>query len=475
MRKAIRITQYSILGVCLIAFALWIFTTNTPLTGASALAGGVCCALFGLTAYYSVPGVFRFFAGEPEADAAAGLGKRSLYPARRHPWLKMLLLLLAVRVGILLLAYLIELLLHGYSGGLIDRLWLWNKGDAPHYMGIAQNWYVTERDPRFHIVFFPLYPVVVRLIKGLFLEPLYAGLIVNVICAALCGYFLYELALLDMDRAGAKRVVRYLYLLPAAFLLAAPMSDALFLMLSIACAWLLRKKHFVFACVIGGLAAFTRVLGILLAALILMEMLSETLREKKTLAIITAKDVWRQVGRYAALLLVPFGLLLYLYINYAVTGNALQFLIYQKEHWGQGVGLFFSTAAYQTDYLLKNWGSDNAAAFGLWLPNLLYLLGSLGLYLYAVLRGRRKKSEGTALRPYAVRPSYTVYFLLYYAVAMGATWLLSAPRYLTCAFPLAFALEGCFKTPRARALAAVLFIALQLLYLAAYVAGWPVY
>ncbi|MCW4031638.1 MAG: hypothetical protein NWE80_04665, partial [Candidatus Bathyarchaeota archaeon] len=39
-----------------------------------------------------------------------------------------------------------------------------SKWDSPHYMYIAQNGYVNEGDPANFIVFFPLYPLLVRLI-----------------------------------------------------------------------------------------------------------------------------------------------------------------------------------------------------------------------------------------------------------------------------------------------------------------------
>ena len=34
--------------------------------------------------------------------------------------------------------------------------------DADHYLGIIENWYVAEGDPRLHIVFLPLYPALAR-------------------------------------------------------------------------------------------------------------------------------------------------------------------------------------------------------------------------------------------------------------------------------------------------------------------------
>ena len=73
------------------------------------------------------------------------------------------------------------------------------------------------------------------------------------------GYLLYELALLDTDRRTALRAVKYLCILPATCLFCAPMSDSLFLFLTLACVYLARKKWYVFSAILGFFAAFTRV------------------------------------------------------------------------------------------------------------------------------------------------------------------------------------------------------------------------
>lgn len=46
-----------------------------------------------------------------------------------------------------------------------------------------------------------------------------------------------------------------------------------------------------------------------------------------------------------------------------------------------------------------------------------------------------------------LRPSYTAYFMAYYVIAIGATWLLSGPRYLLTLFPIPMALAVIGKKP----------------------------
>lgn len=165
-------------------------------------------------------------------------------------------------------------------------------------------------------------------------------------------------------------------------------------------------------------------------------------------------------GRCAALLLIPLGLGLYLFVNYRLTGDWFRFLQYQQENWSQRPGWFFNTAEYQTIYALNAAREGSTAFYGLWLPNLVHLFGALALVIAAQKR---------------LRPSYVAYFIAYYAVTMGATWLLSAPRYLTAAFPLALSLAALTERKWADALATAACLAGLLYYLFAFLQRWSVY
>ena len=68
--------------------------------------------------------------------------------------------MLITRLFLFALAYALRATGGVYEGGIWDTLQAcWLKSDSPSYLGIAENWYVTEGDPRFHIVFFPFYPI----------------------------------------------------------------------------------------------------------------------------------------------------------------------------------------------------------------------------------------------------------------------------------------------------------------------------
>ncbi|MEZ4627937.1 MAG: hypothetical protein R2912_07610 [Eubacteriales bacterium] len=84
----------------------------------------------------------------------------------------------------------------------------------------------------------PLYPYCAGL--NFINNYLVSGLIVQNLCCVL-AYLFHGLALMDTDKKGALRALKYLCILPASFLFSAPLSDSLFLLLSVACVYAVRK------------------------------------------------------------------------------------------------------------------------------------------------------------------------------------------------------------------------------------------
>lgn len=108
-----------------------------------------------------------------------------------------------------------------------------SKWDSPHYIFIAQNGYVNEGDPANFIVFFPLYPLLVRLITFDFAYISLSGLIVSNLCSTIAVIYLFKLTKLDYNDTVAKIAVLYLSVFPTAYFLSAVYTESLFLSLAI--------------------------------------------------------------------------------------------------------------------------------------------------------------------------------------------------------------------------------------------------
>ena len=443
-------------------YTAWMLTA-APVELPAQIVAAAVTFLFALLGVRFIPQWMDAWSLKPWQPVRPANGKRSARRDKLHPFFQLVLLLVLSRLLLFVLAYALYCLREGYAGGMLDQINIWNRlgTDSRHYLNIAQNWYATTGNDRLLLVFMPLYPILVRVCSYVFGDYLISGLFVSNVCAVFAGYMLYELALLDMDQRAALRSLKFLCLLPAAFLFSAPLSDSLFLLLSVCCIYFLRKDRYVLCGLMGLLASFTRMPGVLLMAPVCFELVGQTIRESAD-ARNRGGTLQRRglIGRIGCMLLIPLGFVLYLMVNKSVSGDPLMFLTYQREHWHQQMGWFFGTVATQVNSAFGAASEAPDMLWGLWIPNLVYLFASLALVAAA-----QKK----------LRASNVAYFILYYLVCMGATWLLSAPRYLTACYPLALSLGALTKNRWANLAATIVCMVLQGLYLFAYVNQWYVY
>lgn len=457
-------TAVSALFILIMAAAAWIWATAVHTwTPAGTLASLAALALFLWTGLRAVPALTGYLSPQGALDASVRIDNGDLKEERQRTWWQIILWVAASRLLLILVAYLFWVLREGGSGSLFSRfieMWHIRGIDAMSYLGIAERWYVTEGDPRFHIVFLPFFPVLIKLAQFFTGSYMVAGFVVANLCTLAAALFAYELARLDLARRNALRVVKYIFIFPSAFFFFIPMTEALFLLLSLMALYYVRQRRWLLGCLCAALAGFTRSPGILLAVPIAVELARALTAGYRRL---DRKAFWNKVIlAVISLVTVSFGLLAYLYINYSVTGNAFQFSIYQREHWSQRVYFFFDTARYQMEYAVNTFKDKDYRSFlGLWLPNLTAIFA----VLLIMLRSAKK-----------LNPAYMAYLIVYFAYVVAPTWLLSAPRYFAVAFPLAFAavlLTGDKKWKDA--VLTTLYIAGSLLYLAVFVAGYPVY
>ena len=405
-----------------------------------------CAALFALLGLRFVPRWVEFWSDDPLPEAPEGDEPRLMS-------LRIFLALLGLDLFVLLSAWLLRIAL-GHGGSFAGTLSFWKCTDSQHYLAIAEDWYLSEGslDRLVQLVFLPGYPVLVRLLRHLTGDYLTAGLLLSALCFAGSGVVFYRLLRLDLSHETALRALLFLCLMPGSFFYAAPMSESLFLLCALGCLYLARREHWLAAGLCGAWAAFTRSLGLTLLAPLIMELIAVSARKKLAPGAL--------VLRIVSLLLIPMGFAAYCAVNYFVAGEPFRFMTYQSQHWHQNLGLFFNTAAYQLDQALANFAPHPNLSFGLWLPNLIYVFGSLAITAAAAKR---------------LRPSYTAWFIAYFVIAIGATWLLSAPRYLMVMPVLPLSLALLTKREGAKALTAVTLTLFWTLYFLAFLQRWQVW
>lgn len=405
------------LAVLCVLFALWLRSGRRE--AAEVIAALVCTGLFAVVCLRFVPAWFSLWFEQ--------CGKKKAPGDDRRLSLLLLFVIGLVWAGVnylcvwLVLRYVNQDLTTG------EFLQFWKSADAFHYLCIARDWYLSEGelDRLVQLVFLPGYPVAVRFAALLIRDYIVSGLLVSTLCfaGALCVFYRYVLA--EYGSGAAERAVAFLCTTPGAFFFFAPMSESLFLLLSCACLLALKRRRWLLAGLFGALASFTRSLGLMLFVPLFFEFIGDLLHGKK-----------EYVRGICAMLMVSLGFGAYLLVNYLVAGNPFQFMIYQREHWYQSLGLFFNTAAYQTRYALAAAAKGNYETLtGLWLPNLTAVFGALLILLV----GAKK-----------LRASETAWAIAYYVIAIGATWLLSAPRYMAVLLPLPITMGLVSKKKSAR-------------------------
>lgn len=147
-----------------------------------------------------------------------------------------------------------------------EQLWFWGGFDGVHYLNIAEKGYeygLTQ-------AFFPLYPLLIRWLN-VFDNRLITGLIITHLSFAGFLYFFVKLGRLDFKAAAVGWTGVLFLLFPASFFLFGVYTESLFLLLTAACFYLARRRQWLKAAIVAGLASGTRLVGIFLVPALLWE------------------------------------------------------------------------------------------------------------------------------------------------------------------------------------------------------------
>ena len=290
---------------------------------------------------------------------------------------------------------------------------LWTHWDARHYLAIAREGYTAVGDERLRLVFFPLYPALMRQLVQLTGDMFMTGTWISLICGSAAAALVYDLAKLHFGKGTAMLATAYFLLSPLSVFLCCVYTEGLFIMLTLAAVCLLRRGHPWLAALFGMLSAFTRMPGVIVAGLLIIAGIER---------IVHRDGGVRAAAACAGQVAVVFGgFALYLAVNWLVTGDPFMYTVYQKENWYQAPGTFWGSTANTVHYTFSTFGDDD------WLWTWVFqLVCMMGIYLLLALFEHRLPFDLAA------------YSFVYVAVVLAPTWLLSGARYLyaLCALPL---------------------------------------
>ena len=197
-------------------------------------------------------------------------------------------------------------------GAWLERVLLapWQRWDAHYFVKIVEQGYrLDDGTAQFH----PLLPWLAALPGRLTGLPMLGLMLVSSVASLLLLPSFERLARLDLQPADA-RTSTFLFLFsPLAFVLFAPYTEGLFLLLSVLCFLFARRQAWWWAGSMGALATLTRQQGLFLVLPLAWELWETHGRRLRS-----ALSAWHS---WAALLLIPAGLGVWLLYRAAVLGD----------------------------------------------------------------------------------------------------------------------------------------------------------
>lgn len=336
-----------------------------------------------------------------------------------------------------------------------DFLEAWKRWDSAHYINIAENGYMgaVENGEHIFLVFYPLYPWLMRTASLFISDFRLCGILLSVICYAAGCVFFYKIVEKEFNNKAAQDALLAISIFPFAFFFGSIATESLFFALSAGFFYYLGKHSWGKVAFFGFLACMTKVQGLLLA----FSVLTELLYFKRGVRLLKRKDFkafFKRIiypGCIAATML--FGFAVYLIINYAVEGDPLRFMYYQKNHWGNSLCPIWETVAYIKSNVINSWFTSTGMS--LWVPEFLLFF----VYIIVILYGICRK----------MRPMYLIYLISFFLLTYSSTWLLSAGRYTINALPV-FMLTGDFTSRHERCKMPVMMISamIMMIYMIGY-------
>lgn len=289
----------------------------------------------------------------------------------------------------------------------------WANFDGEHYLSIAIFGYKGLEQ-----AFFPLYPLLISVLSkpfssdlpALIVNSITAGIIISNIAFLFSLVVLYKLIRIDFSKRIAFFTLSLLAFFPTSFYFGAVYNESLFLLLTTLAFFNARKSNWFLASFFGMLASSTRIFGVFLLPVFLLEAILQK--------------------RYQGLfwiILIPIGLGVYMYYQYISVGDPLAFYHLQDLVGEQRQSNFVLLPQVYYRYL-KMLGT-----FGTYNPinqTIIFELFTGIIFLILPIYGYFKK----------IRISYLFYAFIIFIITTVQGSFSSLPRYCLVFFPSFIAL-----------------------------------
>jgi len=215
---------------------------------------------------------------------------------------------------------------------LLDIFYNW---DAGWYLTISQHGYGYVPGEYSSVAFFPLYPILVKILSLLIDEKI-AGYLISNLALLFAVALLYKIIMMDNGNPDiAYKSALFLLISPVSIFFSIIYSESLFLLTTIGTFYYARKGQWLVAAGLGFLAALTRSLGVLLVVPFVMEYFGVNFGNFRV-------DISKLKKDFFLIALIPAGLVCFMVYLYFAFGDALAFSKVQVA-WGRKFVIFTTT------------------------------------------------------------------------------------------------------------------------------------
>jgi hypothetical protein len=325
---------------------------------------------------------------------------------RRIDW-KLIGMILAIK-GLFYLygtqAY--QVLTNSSIGSFKGWLELWSRWDAIHYVSLAENGYQATGEARFLIIFYPLFPWLIRIAALIFRNYIISALIVVTIASVAAGLLLKRLVKLDYGDEVAERAVWFMFIFPGSAALHLPFTESVLLALAIGSFLAARTDRWPAAGLLGALACLSRINGLVLIPALAVEAGHQFWTTRRW------RWQWLWIG------FIGFGIVAYLLLNYGVHGNPFIFMTYRREHWFQIVSWPWIGVR---EKILMAWHGTGEGGAITGMQDFLFLILGFAATIWSFIK---------------LRPSYAVWMACNWLLFTSTTFIIGVTRFTLIMFPL---------------------------------------
>ncbi len=279
---------------------------------------------------------------------------------------------------------------------------IWHRWDSNAYLRLAEFGYRFQGEATADLMFYPLYPWIVRVVALVTRDHFAAALFVSSVASIAAAVILFEIVRLEFSRRTAMLAVWLFLIFPTSYFLHIGYTESMFLALAMGTILAARKEQWMLAGLLGASAGLTRANGLLLIVPLVVEAAHRFSLTRR----------WN--FGWLWLSAVPLGFAGYVAVIANASGDPFAFLQIRQQY-------FNISIAPPWRGVIAALGQAQSASEMSGVQELIFILLGLACSVVALFK---------------LRPVYSSWLICCWLLAASVTFCQSIPRYTLAMFPI---------------------------------------